>query len=255
VADSIVVFLGPTLGRDEASGCLEAIYRPPAEQGDIVRAVHEMRARAIVLIDGVFAATPAVRHKEILWALDRGIRIYGAASIGALRAAELQPYGMQGHGFVYRWYRSTPLADDDEVAVAMTPPELGAHALSEALIDIRLTLRRAERLGLIPGALRRELVNMARAIHFVDRTYENLLDKAMFALSGENGISIDCLRHWIGEHAIRQKRDDALSLLRRLAAIDPVTAAVARSKRRPFRMTEAWAADLEAAGLYEDNIL
>ena len=72
------------------------IYLPPAEQGSVVRAVRAYQPRAIVLIDGSFGKVPAVRHKEILWALAKGIPVFGRASMGALRAAELAGFGMQG---------------------------------------------------------------------------------------------------------------------------------------------------------------
>ena len=58
----------------------------------------------IGLIDGYFDGVPAVAHKEILWALDQGIRVLGAASMGALRAAELAPFGMEGVGAIWRDY-------------------------------------------------------------------------------------------------------------------------------------------------------
>jgi hypothetical protein len=248
-----IVFLGPTLRPEEAPKCLDAIYRPPAEQGDIVRAVHDLGADAIVLIDGVFAKAPAVRHKEILWALDRGVPVYGAASMGALRASELHSYGMQGHGLIYRWYRATALADDDEVAVAMMPSELGAAALSEALIDIRLTLRLAERRHFITNELRRSLEDLARALHFVDRTYPHLFDTSFQTLPSRVHPAIATLRSWVEGHAVRQKREDALSLLRYLAkAPSPIRKPPVGP---PFRMTESWAADLDAAGLFWDNIL
>src|SRR5215204_2105365 len=142
MTDGTVVYLGPTLERRRAEAILHALYLPPAEQGSIYEAVRSFRPRTIALIDGAFGHVPAVRHKEILWALDQGVEIVGAASMGALRAAELKGFGMAGHGFVYRWYSATPFADDDEVAVAMAPAELGARAMSEALINMRLTLRR-----------------------------------------------------------------------------------------------------------------
>jgi len=254
VTGRIVVFLGPSLAPEAATVWLDAIYRPPAEQGDVVRAVTALQADTIVLIDGVFAKAPAVRHKEILWALGRGVAVHGAASMGALRAAELHPFGMQGHGLVYRWYRATPLADDDEVAVAMMPAELGAHALSEALVDIRLTLRRAERSGIVRSRTRRALEDMARSLHFLDRTYAMLFDRALTNLPAPERAVIQPLRDWVQRHAVRQKRDDAIGLLRHLAAAGP------HSRRPPaaappFRMTESWAADLEAAGLYSDHIL
>lgn len=252
---NIVVFLGPTLGCRDASKCLDANYRPPAEQGDIVRAVRSMGAHTIVLVDGVFAKAPAVRHKEILWALARGIRVYGAASMGALRAAELYPYGMLGYGLIYRWYRATPLADDDEVAVAMMPSELGAHALSEALVNIRLTLRRAERQGLIPIQTRRTLEDLARSLYFLERTYPSLFDRAVSILPSDQGALIAPLRQWVENHASNQKREDALGLLRHIAAARNGWAPEPPDRPAPFCLTEAWAADLDAAGLYAPDIL
>ncbi|RDI60800.1 TfuA-like protein [Microvirga subterranea] len=252
MTNRIVVFLGPSLGQEEASRILDANYQPPAAQGDVVRAVTLLKADCIVLIDGVFAKAPAVRHKEILWALDRGIRVYGAASMGALRAAELHAIGMKGHGLIYRWYRATPLADDDEVAVAMMPAELGSQAMSEALIDIRLNLRRAVRYGIISLALRRRLEAIARDMHFIDRTYAALFDNARKLLPNDEAAVIHLLETWVDRHAVRQKRDDAIGLLHHVAAQRSTTPPV---RTAPFRMTEAWAADLDAAGLFSENIL
>lgn len=247
-----VVFLGPTLGQEEASRILDAIYQPPAAQGDVVRAVVSLRADCIVLIDGVFATAPAVRHKEILWALGRGVRVYGAASMGALRAAELHSYGMKGHGLIYRWYRATPLADDDEVAVAMMPSELGSHALSEALVDIRLTLRGAERCGIISPTMRRLLEATARELHFIDRTYMVLFDEVRRLVPNDGSADIHLLEAWVARHAVRQKRKDAIDLLHHVASRRFTRGPI---ETTPFRMTEAWAADLDAAGLLSENIL
>ena len=91
----LVVFLGPTLSHDDARDVLDAEYRPPAAHGDVLRAALR-RPRAIGLVDGVFERVPAVWHKEILFALSEGVHVYGAASMGALRAAELDAFGMRG---------------------------------------------------------------------------------------------------------------------------------------------------------------
>lgn len=250
----IVVFLGPTLPRQRARSHLEAHYLPPAEQGSIFGAARSLQPRVIALIDGSFAKVPAVRHKEILWALSRGIQVYGAASMGAVRAAELDDFGVRGHGLIYRWYRATPFADDDEVAVAMTPPELGAEPLGEALINMRITLRRGERAGVIPRDMRCMLEDLARSIHFVQRSYESLFDQARSSLPSQWFSMIDPLQRWVAEHAVDQKRADAIALLRLLAASE-APAAHADRQPGPFRMTEAWAADLEAAGLYSEDLL
>lgn len=143
-----IVFLGPSLAKTKAQSIFEADYRGPAGQGDIYRACSE-RPCAIALIDGVFKDAPTVRHREILWALSQGIPVFGAASMGALRAAELSQYGMIGVGLIFRWYRRFALLPDDCVAVTHSPAELGAQPLSDALVDIRRSLSAAVRQGLL----------------------------------------------------------------------------------------------------------
>ncbi len=141
---SVYVFTGPTISASEARRELEAVYLPPAAEGDVYR-ITLQHPQAIGVIDGYFQSVPTVRHKEILWAMSRGIHIFGSASIGALRAAELFPFGMEGVGTVFELYRDGILEDDDEVAVAHGPADMGYLACSEAMVNIRQTLRKAER--------------------------------------------------------------------------------------------------------------
>jgi hypothetical protein len=266
MAGGPVVFLGPTLPAAEAAAMLQATYLPPAEQGSIVRAVRAYSPQAIVLIDGAFGKVPAVRHKEILWALARGIPVFGAASMGAIRAAELARFGMRGHGFIYRWYARTFLADDDEVAVAMSPPELGSAALSEALVNIRLTLRHAARVGVLPAEPRRMLEQLARQTHFVDRLYPRLLAEARSRLSGDQSpeatpwdrsrpsstagasgeweAALERLAEWLPS--------GATGLLQNLGRRPELL--LQKPEAPPFRLTEAWAFDLDAAGLLDQSI-
>src|SRR6476469_7469441 len=99
------------MSASEANSELEAVYLPPADEGDVYRvALH--RARAIGIIDGYFQSVPTVRHKEILWAMSRGIHVFGSASMGALRAAELGTLGMVGVGIIFKQYRDEVLEDD-----------------------------------------------------------------------------------------------------------------------------------------------
>jgi hypothetical protein len=90
-----VVFAGPTIPADEIRAIVDAVCLPPVAHGDVYRVSLE-RPRAIGIIDGYFERQPAVWHKEILWALNEGIHVFGSASMGALRAAELAPFGMVG---------------------------------------------------------------------------------------------------------------------------------------------------------------
>ncbi len=102
---NVIVFTGPTLSASDARKELEALYLPPAAQGDVYRAART-RPVAIGIIDGVFDQVPSVWHKEILWAMSQGIHVFGSASMGALRAAEIAAFGMTGVGEIFRGIRT-----------------------------------------------------------------------------------------------------------------------------------------------------
>src|SRR5205809_7899489 len=135
---NVFIFTGRTISPAEASAELKAVYLPPAAEGDVYRvALH--RPQAIGIIDGYFQSVPAVRHKEILWAMSRGIHVFGSASMGALRAAELEAFGMEGIGIIFGWYRDGVLENDDEVAVVHGPSATGYQRGSDAMVNIRQT--------------------------------------------------------------------------------------------------------------------
>ena len=102
---SACVFLGPTLPAADAASVLDAICLPPVKLGRRLPRRVAPRPRAIGIVDGYFQWVPAVWHKEILWAIDQGVHVFGAASMGALRAAELAPFGMRGVGRIFEAYR------------------------------------------------------------------------------------------------------------------------------------------------------
>src|SRR5688572_31007619 len=118
VAVSIYVFIGPTISRDDAMRVLGAEYLPPVRAGDVARLTANGKPSAVGIVDGYFHHVPSVWHKEILHALRLGIPVYGASSMGALRAAELSAFGMIGVGEIFEAYESGRWTDDDEVAVS-----------------------------------------------------------------------------------------------------------------------------------------
>ena len=118
------VFVGPTLPAHEIQKVTDYVCLPPVEQGDVYRAMARA-PRAIGIIDGYFDGSPAVWHKEILFAMSRGVHVFGASSMGALRAAELSVFGMHGVGTIFEAYRDGTLEDDDEVALLHGPAEAG----------------------------------------------------------------------------------------------------------------------------------
>jgi hypothetical protein len=211
--DDIIVFLGPSLPRADAIQILKADYRPPAARGDIYR-VATKNARIIILIDGLFGETPAVFHKEILWALSNGIYVVGAASMGALRAAELDSFGMMGIGEIYNAYRGGRLERDDAVAVLHAPEELGYSPITVALVDIIATLNLAQRTGVVDARLRDELESIAGELFYKNREYRLLLSEATTRgyLSAANS-----LQDWMESNHVSQKAIDATAALKQVA--------------------------------------
>lgn len=207
----ICIFVGPTLPLTDARRELDAVFLPPVSQGDVLRAVEE-GAGAIGIIDGYFENQPAVWHKEILFAMSKGVEVFGSASMGALRAAELAPFGMEGVGAIFRAFEAGHLEDDDEVAVIHGPAELGYPILSEAMVNIRRTLSDALEDGVIRPDIRAALERTAKALPYKMRGYGNLLELAM-----EAGIAEEDLKRfksWLPTGRVDQKREDALLMLR-----------------------------------------
>jgi hypothetical protein len=207
----IVVFLGPSLDRESAEKILEADYRPPAKRGDIFKAAQE-GARIIGLIDGVFFQDSAVAHKEILHVLEMGVKVVGASSMGALRASELHPYGMEGVGEIYQLYRDGTLISDDEVALVFDP--VSFKPLSEPLINVRDNLREAEEKGFVSEEEGEKILNSALSIYFPQRTYERIIEAADIDEATRNRF-----RDFLQKSKRDLKREDALQALKRIKEI------------------------------------
>ncbi|MBO9127185.1 MULTISPECIES: TfuA-like protein [unclassified Rhizobium] len=173
-----VIFAGPTLFGAALPPSADYEIRPPARQGDVYRAIMD-GANVIGLIDGIYEHVPAIWHKEILFGLSRGVHMLGAASMGALRAAECATYGMIGIGEIYEGFASNALEDDSDVAQTHAPAEMGYLPLSEPLVNVRATISRCLALAHISREEHDALQAAARAIFFKERTYRQLVRRAL----------------------------------------------------------------------------
>jgi hypothetical protein len=232
-----VVFVGPTLAAGEVRARLPgAEVRPPVAVGEVLALVRRRRGpriARIAIIDGYFERMAAVWHKELLVAIERGIEVWGAASMGALRAAELAPFGMRGVGAIYRGFARGTLTADDEVAVAHLPAEYGYRATSDALVNLRDGLARAPMLG---ARTRAALVELARGRFYRTRSWAQLIEDARAA--GLPRRALDGLAAWPKPD---RKAADARLLLRRLRASPPARPAALRVPRTwALRQLEAW---------------
>jgi len=159
---------------------------------------------------------PAVWHKEILWAMAQGIHVYGAASIGALRAAELTEFGMKGIGHIYRQFHAGQLTDDDEVAVLHGPAEIGYVQITDAMVNVRATIDRALQFGIVEPAFAERLASIGKSLFYNDRTYEAILKAAT-----EQRLAPEAARDfaaWLQDGKVDQKRIDANEMLQTIKA-------------------------------------
>jgi hypothetical protein len=204
----VLLFAGPSLPHPLPPLPAGVELRPPARCGDLLRAAAE-RPAAVALVDGLFETAASVWHKEILALLDAGTPVFGAASIGALRAAELDRYGMIGVGAIYRAYRDGRIDEDAAVMVSHAPAELGHRPLTLALVDAEASLAASD----MTEGERRALLAIARRLNFRERDWPGIL--GLYAeRSGEEAAAR--VTAAIAASAFSQKARDVVELIERL---------------------------------------
>jgi hypothetical protein len=240
-----VVFLGPSLALTQAQAILDATYLGPARQGDVYRALRKNHFDVVGLVDGYFHQSPSVWHKEILWAITQGVHVLGAASMGALRAAELDAFGMRGVGQIYASYQCgqfvLPLGrasahesfeDDDEVALLHAPDEMNYLAATEPLVNIRATIAAAAQAGCLSVMQAQDLIKFAKGLHYSERTWSSIntrVDEKISDAASAKAFFNDC--------RVDLKADDARRLLREMGAINSPPPAA----QFDFANTQGWA--------------
>jgi hypothetical protein len=171
-----IVYLGPTLRREEAVKILDADYRDPAKKGDFLMLSQDSDEKKHVgFIDGVFLhdyPPPPIEVYHL--ATRKNIELIGASSLGALRAVELEKFGMKGIGKIFQLYKNGVINADDEVAVTFVQ---GSNILqSEAMIDIRFNLFLAYKKGIITKETKKRFTKIAKGTYFPFRNYEDLIN-------------------------------------------------------------------------------
>ena len=168
----IVVFTGNSISHEDAKKIMRANYQPPVRRFQLEKFVQK-GYNIIGIIDGIFFDRAAVGHREIISAIDAGVKVVGGASMGALRASELDTHGMIGVGKVYEWYRDGIIESDDEVAVSTNPDTF--EPISVPLVNIRETLKAALAIEIISEKEHKDLLELAINTYYPDRSYLGLL--------------------------------------------------------------------------------
>jgi hypothetical protein len=197
-----VVFLGPSIPKARLPRVPFEI-RPPVQQGDVLCALAD-GAKRIGIIDGYFDQVPSVWHKEILFAIEQGATVFGAASMGALRAAELHAFGMIGVGRIFEMFRDGVLEDDDEVALLHSSAEHGYRSLSEAMVNLRDLADASVAANVIGSAEAATAIAKLKALPYPQRSIRKFVDLA------------PSLATFVKEPRTPLKERDALALLERM---------------------------------------
>jgi hypothetical protein len=228
----VIAFVGPSIPRPEAArACPGLDVRPPVRRDDLYRA-REQGAWGFLIIDGVFMQEDALSPREVVDVLEDGALVLGAASMGALRAADCWPAGARGVGLIYRLYRRGVLESDEDVAVAVSA-DGSDTAVSLPLVNVRYAMARAVRDRRLDRSSARQVLSAAAAIHYPERTWREVWRRV-----GPPGPEVEayCAR-------LDLKRADAergLAEARRLLG-DAAALAARHGRRRdgPFVRSEA----------------
>jgi hypothetical protein len=208
-----IIFLGPSLSHEKARKIFQADYRRPAKKGDLLRLSATLEVPTIVgLVDALFLQDYPPSPIEVYQLmLNNNITLLGAASLGALRAVELEKFGMIGIGKVFELYKKGKLTADDEVAVTFVEGE--HHLQSEALIDIRFNLFLAYRMGVIRDITKKVIAKIAKSIYFPYRNYSDILDQTEKQYP-QISHDLDSFRTYIRENRQSLKERDAIKLIK-----------------------------------------
>jgi hypothetical protein len=169
------------------------------------------RPRAIALIDGVFESQPSVWHHELLAAQAAGVTVYGASSMGALRAAEL-PGVVRPVGLIAKRFASGRWNDDAFVALLHGDASTGFRPLTLPHVNVLLTAEAAVRRRALTAARARQLAAASEAQFYQSRTWATVLGVLRWPAA-----EVARLTAFVAAHAVDQKALDAAACLEALA--------------------------------------
>jgi TfuA protein len=215
-----IIFIGPSLNHDKARKIFQADYRAPAKKGDLMmlltsygNSIEEPNSTNFVgLVDGLFLQDYPPTPIEVYQLLsNKNFHVVGGASIGALRAIELEKFGMVGIGKIFELFRNGTTDADDEVAVTFHQGA-GECIQSEAMVDIRFNLFVACRKKIITERVKRIIARTAKSTYFPHRNYTDIVEQARSRFP-EYSKQLDSFSIYINENRLSLKEHDAIKVV------------------------------------------
>jgi hypothetical protein len=128
--------------------------------------------------------------------MNKGVVVIGASSMGALRAAELEQFGMQGFGKIFNAYKNLEIDGDDEVSISHS--EDFKHQ-SIPLINLRFSLNQAIKKNIISKENANKVITETKNKPYYERSLNCVKNKK--------------LKTWLQTNYIDQKNLDSIGLL------------------------------------------
>lgn len=188
----------------------QAICCPPVRRGDVLKDIAQ-GVQIIGIVDGEFFQNLAVAPSEIMDAIRVGVRVYGAGSMGALRAAELDRFGMQGCGEIYRHICEEAYFPDDYLGVIFDAPD--EPQLSLPMVDFCATLRSLRAASSLTAEHAQTLRQVYGSLHFTERNLDSLAQHLQVPATDGLSAALDIVR----QNVINQKQRDGLAMLAQIA--------------------------------------
>ena len=111
----IKIYSGLSLKSEQVAKLLpQAVFSGPIKRRDIIQDIKN-GFQVIGIIDGEFLQNLAVSPSEISDAIRCGLKVYGSSSMGAMRAVELNKYGMIGCGRIFEYIHAQAYFKDDQL--------------------------------------------------------------------------------------------------------------------------------------------
>lgn len=205
----IVVFVGPSIEKRDIKEIMgdHIQVHPPIRRGDLEKFD---KGYIVLIIDGVFGSVLAISPQEIQDFILRGNIVYGASSMGALRASELWSCGMIGYGKIFEAYKLKKVVSDAEVALIFS--ENDYCPLSEPLIHLRFFLQEMHSLKFLTKEESETVFRQMENIYFPELSFERLFEELKDKIDHDKLIEIKSF-FYKHKEAFNIKRQDAVGLL------------------------------------------
>lgn len=178
--ERVVLFAGPTLAASAHARSLVRRrrwrVRPPVRRLDVAKlTAAEHRPGIIVIVDGLFHDTLAVGHAEIRDAMRSGWCVWGLSSMGAIRAREMSPLGMNGFGRVFELFEAEGDFQDDEVAL-LHEARAPFRPLTEPLVHLRTAIEHLVAERIVRDGDGREVIAELKSRWYGERTVRAMIE-------------------------------------------------------------------------------